>query len=74
MQTVLRSVYEAGCLTLEIPTSHLLSPDPKDQPYIDLALAVQADYLITGNMQGFPDSPYGITQAIKPADFLRLVA
>lgn len=70
MQKILFAVYSGGALVASVPESSVLSPDPKDQPYIDLALATQADYLITGNMQDFPGSPYSVTQAIKPACFL----
>ena len=73
MQKILFAVYSGGTLVANVPESSVLSPDPKDQPYIDLAMATQADYLITGNMQDFPDSPYGVTQAIKPARFLDLL-
>ena len=73
MQKILLAVYTGGAWVANVPESSVLSPDPKDQPYIDLALATQADYLITGNMQDFPDSPYGVTQAIKPASFLDLL-
>ena len=73
MQKILFAVYSGGTLVAHVPESNVLSPDPKDQPYIDLALATQADYLITGNIQDFPNSPYGVTQAIKPARFLDLL-
>jgi putative PIN family toxin of toxin-antitoxin system len=73
MQKILLAMYAGGALIANVPESNALSPDPKDQPYIDLALAAQADYLITGNMQDFPDSPYGVTHAIKPASFLDLL-
>lgn len=71
MQKILLAVYAGGTWVTDVFASSQPSPDPKDQPYIDLALATQADYLITGNMQDFPESPYGVTQAIKPADFLQ---
>ncbi len=73
MQKILLAVYSSGALIANVPESNVLSPDPKDQPYIDLVVTAQADYLITGNMQDFPDSPYGVTQAIKPASFLDLL-
>lgn len=47
-----------------------LSPDPKDQPYLDTAITAQADYLITGNRNDFPDNPdYGL-KILSPGDFL----
>jgi uncharacterized protein len=44
----------------------IVLPDPNDQPFLEVAVAGAADFLITGNMQHFPN----IEQAISPKDFI----
>ncbi len=44
-------------------------PDPHDKQYIDLALTVNAEFLITGNLADFPDKIYGATTIISPRLF-----
>ncbi len=44
-------------------------PDMDDKKYIDLAIEVRADFLITGNLKHFPEGKYGKTQVTSPNVF-----
>jgi len=47
--------------------------DPKDDMVLELAVASSSEYIITYNIKDFKNiSSFGI-QAIKPADFLKLI-
>ena len=47
-------------------------PDPKDQFYLDAAIAAGADVLITGNKKHFPEAAYYGVQIVSPREFLEL--
>ena len=47
-------------------------PDPKDQIYLDAALAAKADVLVTGNKKHFPEAAYQGVQVVSPQEFLAL--
>jgi uncharacterized protein len=52
-------------------TMHNL-PDPDDEPFLDIARAASADYLVTGNMADYPpDKCHGIRVA-SPANFVTI--
>ncbi len=70
MEDILTAVIIASSFKMSVPSSSICLPDIFDVPYIDLAMAVEADFLITGNLKHFPDTPYGKTMVISPADFL----
>lgn len=46
--------------------------DPKDQAYLDAALAAKAAVLITGNKKHFPDSAYQGVRIVSPREFLEM--
>jgi putative PIN family toxin of toxin-antitoxin system len=46
--------------------------DPKDQAYLDAALAAKAAVLITGNKKHFPDSAYQGVRILSPREFLEI--
>jgi putative PIN family toxin of toxin-antitoxin system len=50
--------------------SPLRVPDPKDQIYLDAAIAARADVLITGNKRHFPDAIYQGVKIVSPREFL----
>ena len=60
-------------LVVEPEPSVWRSPDPKDQPYFDVAMAARADYLITGNKRHFPDCLGAGLKVVTPVDYLQLV-
>lgn len=47
-------------------------PDPKDQAYLDAALAGGADAIITGNKKHFPDAACRGVRILSPREFLEL--
>ena len=53
--------------------SSLLSrslPDPDDEPFLEVALASQAAYLVTGNQKHFPAERCQGAKVISPNEFL----
>lgn len=59
----------AGSPTLAPPLAVTL-PDPWDQMFIEVAVASQADFLVTGNLKHFPEEAReGVTVA-SPREFL----
>src|SRR5262249_33886027 len=38
-----------------VPPAPFVLPDPKDQPFLEVALAARADAIVTGNLRDFPD-------------------
>jgi uncharacterized protein len=73
LQDIIQTLYEASrFIEYRSSASNPILPDPKDQMYIDLALVVEADYLITGNLKHFPRKLYGSLAIMSPADFLRV--
>lgn len=52
------------------PRTQAQLPDPKDKMFLEVALACQADYLVTGNLKDFPaDKTKGVT-VVSPREFL----
>ncbi|MEI6083492.1 MAG: putative toxin-antitoxin system toxin component, PIN family [Verrucomicrobiota bacterium] len=51
--------------------SHLGLPDPDDEPFLAVALAASADFLVTGNLSDYPPAKlWGCTVA-SPAEFVK---
>lgn len=48
-------------------------PDEKDAPFLEAALATNADVLITGNMRHFPEAFRKGQTVMSPADFLNRI-
>ncbi len=59
----------AGSPTLAAPLAPAL-PDPGDQMFIEVAVASQADFLVTGNLKHFPDKATEGVSVISPRAFL----
>jgi predicted nucleic acid-binding protein len=45
-------------------------PDPDDEPFVEIALAGGAEYLVSGNRIHFPDSLCRGVAVVSPAEFL----
>ncbi|HEX8243388.1 MAG TPA: putative toxin-antitoxin system toxin component, PIN family [Longimicrobium sp.] len=69
---VIDRIEDEGVLTPAPPLS-LKLPDPKDQPFVEVAVAGAAEVLVTGNQRHFTvgDEPLPVT-VLTPADFLNL--
>lgn len=59
----------AGSPTLAAPLPIVL-PDPWDQMFIEVAVAGQADFLVTGNLKHFPKSARVGVRVVSPREFL----
>ncbi len=68
LETLLLSLCQLG--TLVKPTSQpFLLPDKDDEKYLEAAQAGNATILITGNKKHFPESLYGETRIMAPAEY-----
>ena len=45
-------------------------PDPDDEPFLAVALAAAADFLVTGNLADYPPSKRRGCAVISPAEFM----
>jgi putative PIN family toxin of toxin-antitoxin system len=59
----------SGTIVSASPLSDLL-PDPGDQPFLEVALAVPAVCLVTGNHAHFPRSSCHSMKVFSPSEFL----
>ncbi|MDZ7898317.1 MAG: putative toxin-antitoxin system toxin component, PIN family [Arcicella sp.] len=65
----IKSLRESSLL-IEITTHVTDCRDPKDDKFLDLALAAQAHYIITGDQDLLVLHPYHNTMILTAADFL----
>ena len=69
VDTVLSRLAATGIRVAPRPLPTTL-PDPDDQPFLEVALAASADYLITGNGKHFPTSLCLGCDVVSPRDFI----
>jgi putative PIN family toxin of toxin-antitoxin system len=50
--------------------SHLDLPDPDDEPFLAVALAASADFLVTGNLADYPPDKRRGCAVVSPAAFM----
>jgi PIN domain len=60
-------LHRQGDLVHPYPLSGM-SPDPKDDKFMACALAAQADFMVTGNKQDFPQDRLGDTQVASAGE------
>jgi putative PIN family toxin of toxin-antitoxin system len=48
-------------------------PDPDDEPFLEVALAVRVKAIVTGNKRHFPKKEYEGTKILSPAEFLEVL-
>jgi putative PIN family toxin of toxin-antitoxin system len=60
-----------GMVGSALPIKHRL-PDKTDEAFAEVALGVEADYLVTGNKKDFPQGAVGKTRVLSPAEFLEV--
>lgn len=46
-------------------------PDPDDEPFLEIAISGDADYLVTGNAGHFPSELCQGIKVVSPSDFLK---
>ena len=67
--TLTAQIEAGGVLGAPVPLARRL-PDTDDEPFLEVALATQARFLVTGNGDHFPpDSRCGI-QVVSPREFI----
>ncbi len=73
---VVRMIEQIGQIAFfedEIPEIPVFIPDPKDTKFIALALAVDADYIVSGDKKLRAHGPYGRTPVVTPREFLDIL-
>jgi predicted nucleic acid-binding protein len=71
IQALLGQIKAAGLIVAADSLSSAL-PDPGDEPFLEAALAGEAECLITGNLKDFPVSARKGLAVLAPRDFLDL--
>ncbi len=71
VETLLTHIETTGLLVGAHPLPEHL-PDPDDEVFLAVALAVQAHYLVTGNLKHYPAKNRQGIQIVLPKDFLEL--
>ena len=71
---MLLELLEATGQRVLAPPLDLSLPDPSDEPFVEVAIAAAADFLVTGNMKHFPAASLRGVRAITPRAFCDVVA
>ncbi len=66
---LLSEITATGELTGAIPLAAQL-PDPTDAPFLEVAIAASAKYLVTGNTKHFPPAHRYGTRVVTPRELL----
>jgi putative PIN family toxin of toxin-antitoxin system len=69
VQTILKLLRAKGIKAPALAKSFQL-PDSSDEPFLEAALACQADALVNGNLKHFPQKQCHGLNVLLPADFL----
>lgn len=67
----LRAILEEHTLKISPKKQAKVCRDPKDNQVLDLAVAGQADYLVTGDKDLLTLKEFHTTKILKPAEFLQ---
>lgn len=70
IETTLQLLYSLGDLFAPEPCNIKL-PDPDDMIYLDLAIAANAENIITGNKKHFPGKLCKGVEILSPGEFLK---
>ena len=68
---LLEQIRTAGEPVAAVPLAHRL-PDRDDEPFLEVAVAAAAEYLVTGNLRHYPARARGDTRVLSPAAFLKI--
>jgi len=63
---------EMDGINLEVREEKLDLPDADDEPFLAVALAASADYLVTGNIRHFPSEKRKGCSVVTPAEFIEI--
>lgn len=64
-----RQIQALGELVVPAPLSVTLEHED-DRPFLEVAHAAMAEYLVTGSPRHFPDTPWNDLQIVSPREFL----
>lgn len=71
IDSLLDQLRAAGELVATVPLAHHL-PDRDDEPFLEVAIASAAEYLVTGNIRHYPASARGSVRVVMPAAFVEV--
>ena len=71
VENLLEQIETCGYLTTGKPLAERL-PDPDDEPFLEMALRGEAQYLVTGNMRHYPAKKQQGMQIVSPREFLEI--
>ena len=71
---VLLEIIEATGQPVLAPPLNLSLPDPSDAPFVEVAVACAADFIVTGNLRHFPAESLRGVRAIAPRGFWDMLA
>jgi predicted nucleic acid-binding protein len=57
---------------VEVGGGQFRLPDPDDLPFLEVAEAGGAQFLITGNLRHFPEEQRGTVPVVNPGEWLKL--
>ena len=72
LQAVLDQIEASGRVVAGAPLPETL-PDKDDEPFLEVAVAGQAAYLVTGNLRHFPENSRQGISVVSPAEFVSLL-
>jgi putative PIN family toxin of toxin-antitoxin system len=70
VQEVLNKLKADGLAVDASRETHLDLPDPDDEPFLAVALAASADFLVTGNLSDYPPNKRRGCVIVSPAAFM----
>lgn len=68
---LLRQIEAGGHLVAPSPLPHRL-PDPDDEPFLEVAAASGARFLVTGNLRHYPAGKRQGVKVVAPAQFIEI--
>jgi len=70
VSVILDYIERSGWVVSSSPL-HAPLPDPDDEPFLEIAISGQAEYLITGNIAHCPPESRRGVKVLTPAEFLK---
>lgn len=67
--TFIKEIETAGSLVIGLPLLKSL-PDPDDNMFLEVAIASNADCIITGNLNHYPEKLCSGIRVLSPAEFI----
>jgi putative PIN family toxin of toxin-antitoxin system len=72
VEAYLNQVEQEGLLA-SVKPSKIHLPDPDDEPFLEVALSVRVEAIITVNKRHFPKKQYEGVKILSPAEFLDVI-